>query len=407
MKYFFNLMFILILFLNNLRSQESKINIAVLDLDPTNILAKDAQFLSDRLRTELFETGMFQVIERDKMQNILEEQGFQMSGCTSVECAVEVGQLLNVQQMVAGTIGKIEDLYSISLRLIDVKTGAILKTATKDFRGTLSAVLTDVIPSVAFQLADQPIPLNKNPVRSPVKDEPKTGPDRPSKFSILLRGGLAGINFISNLNDAVDQYNSTYADSFSVKEADKYPAFNNFGLELQYSLRTRLTLKIGLASENMFSGWAYDESNYANRDNEYKDIYLERKFQLVNIYAGLNYKFWQNPQRYAFYLGTDLGLIHLISEYYEEYRLNDTDYAFDNSYTYNKLMLKLILGFNYFLGRHFIVGAEITGQYVSAFDSSQEYSDFEYYPTEFEDIMYPENLNATGVQLNIILGYLF
>jgi len=47
-------------------AQKSKINIAVLDLDATNINEEDARFLSDRLRIELFDAGTFNVLERDK-----------------------------------------------------------------------------------------------------------------------------------------------------------------------------------------------------------------------------------------------------------------------------------------------------------------------------------------------------
>ena len=91
---------LIILFITGICTGQ-RVNIAVLDLDPTGVSAEDSRFLSDRLRTELFETGSFQVIEREKMEEILSEQGFQNTGCTSVECAVEIGQLLNVNRIVA------------------------------------------------------------------------------------------------------------------------------------------------------------------------------------------------------------------------------------------------------------------------------------------------------------------
>ena len=145
----------LVLVFSTLYAQNSALNIAVLDLDPTGIDEEQTRFLSDRLRAELFETGSFNVIERDKMNSVLQEQGFQQSGCTSIECAVEIGQLLNVQAMVAGTLGKIENIYSINLRLIDVEKGTIIKTATRDFEGSLSDVLTRVIPEVSANLAEK------------------------------------------------------------------------------------------------------------------------------------------------------------------------------------------------------------------------------------------------------------
>ena len=89
-------------------SQSDKYNIAVLDLDAKGISRTDADILTDRLRAELVTTDRYQVIERQKMFDILSEQGFQQTGCTTVECAVEVGHLLNVTHMVAGNVAKIK-----------------------------------------------------------------------------------------------------------------------------------------------------------------------------------------------------------------------------------------------------------------------------------------------------------
>ena len=38
------------------------------------------------------------------MEQILVEQGFQQSGCTTNECMVEVGKLIGVEKIVSGSI---------------------------------------------------------------------------------------------------------------------------------------------------------------------------------------------------------------------------------------------------------------------------------------------------------------
>jgi len=68
-----------------------KINIAVLDLEGKGISSIEASVLGDKLRNELILTEKFDVIERGQMQSILKEQGFQQTGCTSSECAIEAG----------------------------------------------------------------------------------------------------------------------------------------------------------------------------------------------------------------------------------------------------------------------------------------------------------------------------
>jgi len=62
------------------------------------------------------------------MDRILAEQAFQQTGCTSSECAVKLGKLLNVHKMVVGEYSVIEKLRFITASLVDVETGRIERT---------------------------------------------------------------------------------------------------------------------------------------------------------------------------------------------------------------------------------------------------------------------------------------
>ena len=81
---------------------------AVSPLDAIGITKDEAKVLTSALRSELISTANFKVLERDKMNEILTEQGFQQTGvCNETSCLVEMGQLLGVTQMIAGSIGKV------------------------------------------------------------------------------------------------------------------------------------------------------------------------------------------------------------------------------------------------------------------------------------------------------------
>ena len=144
---------VLFLFPLLLFSQNSKQQIAVLALDPVGVSKNESITLTNRLRSEMVKTGVFTILERDKMDEILKEQGFQMTGCTSSECAVEAGQLLNVKQICSGSIGKIGSIYTVVVRLIDVETGEILKTVTEDCECPLERVLTNSMHNIALKLS--------------------------------------------------------------------------------------------------------------------------------------------------------------------------------------------------------------------------------------------------------------
>ena len=59
----------------------------------------EAATLTDRMMSELVNTNAVIMVERNQMDEILSEQGFQQSGCTSSECVGS--RALGVQNMVS------------------------------------------------------------------------------------------------------------------------------------------------------------------------------------------------------------------------------------------------------------------------------------------------------------------
>jgi len=161
----------LLLFSSSLIAQ---FNIAIIDFSGKNVSSNDASALTDRLRTELFLTGKFQVVEREKMLDILKEQSFQMSGCTSDACAIEVGQLIGVEQIIAGSISNVGRVFSISARVISVEKGKVVKTATYDCDGPIGDLLKFGMKDIAQQLAGLKTAQQSgtSALQSPVTKEP-------------------------------------------------------------------------------------------------------------------------------------------------------------------------------------------------------------------------------------------
>ncbi|MFC1481036.1 DUF2380 domain-containing protein [Candidatus Neomarinimicrobiota bacterium] len=129
------------------------IPIVVMDFDGYGISESEAVILSDRLRNQLFRLGQFHVVERGLMATILKEQDFDLQGCASDQCMVEVGQLLGADQIVGGSVSKIGNTYSISARLVDIESGKVLRVSDYDHRGAMDDLLTDAIPMIAKQLS--------------------------------------------------------------------------------------------------------------------------------------------------------------------------------------------------------------------------------------------------------------
>lgn len=112
-----------------------KIALAVLDFEGKNVDQSKAEAVTDLLRTELFNTGSFKVIERQKVRQIIEEQRFQSSGMTDTDRAVEIGRLLNVQKIMIGTVTQLGSTYIINTRIVDVQSAAVVLAEAVERRG--------------------------------------------------------------------------------------------------------------------------------------------------------------------------------------------------------------------------------------------------------------------------------
>jgi len=86
------------------------------------------------------------------MEQIIKEQGFQQSGCSTDECMVEVGKLIGVEKIVGGSISKVGRTYSVSSRIVNVETGEIENTGVFDHKGEIGDLLTTGMRMVAYEL---------------------------------------------------------------------------------------------------------------------------------------------------------------------------------------------------------------------------------------------------------------
>lgn len=121
-KIFYSALILFILLPHTARSLD-KMQIAVLDFKARGISKTTGQIISDLIRAEMVKTGFFVVVERDQMDSILKEQGFQKSGCTDSDCAVQLGKLLSAKKILLGEASKLGSSILITVRIVDVEKG--------------------------------------------------------------------------------------------------------------------------------------------------------------------------------------------------------------------------------------------------------------------------------------------
>jgi len=140
-----------------------KTTLAVLDLTANGISVAEASSLSDYLRgqiTRVISSGEFiskahisyVTVERSQMDKIFDEFNVQNTGCTDISCAVEFGKMLNAERIVIGSVGLVGETYTISTRIVDVKTSTTLAVADYLFTGQRDNLLREGIPRVVDEL---------------------------------------------------------------------------------------------------------------------------------------------------------------------------------------------------------------------------------------------------------------
>jgi hypothetical protein len=175
--------------------------IAVLELEAAGADRNLAAALTDSLRESLLKTGRFTLVERAQIEEILNEQALQQAGCTTQECAVQVGKLLGVRKMVSGRVVKLDDTHwRLSVSLLDVETAQTVRTESVTHTGDFVSLVERGTQPLAERLAGTPAvplaqpaapPAQKPPPRSVARAPEPSHSDWPWIVTGLVSLGLA------------------------------------------------------------------------------------------------------------------------------------------------------------------------------------------------------------------------
>ncbi len=114
-------------------------------------LAGLSKGLADMLITDLSKFYMLQVVERDRLESILQEQDLSNTSRFDAATAVRIGKILGAEALLTGSYFEMAGNLRIDARIFDVETSAILKsegvTGTSDKFFELEKELTSKILS--------------------------------------------------------------------------------------------------------------------------------------------------------------------------------------------------------------------------------------------------------------------
>lgn len=119
--------------------------LAVFDFNVTSGMTNETAItLTNRFRNGMTQAGVFTLVERSAIEQVLQEQRFSVSDIADPDNAPELGRLLTASKLMVGDIGKVGQTYSIFVRLIDAQTGSIEKSESLEYRGPQDGLLSEL-----------------------------------------------------------------------------------------------------------------------------------------------------------------------------------------------------------------------------------------------------------------------
>ncbi len=129
-----------------------KITVAFVGLEASGVSEASVGGIADTFLDALINTKRFEIVERERLTTLMEEQGLALSGCTTMECYVQVGQLAGASKLIVGKVSKVGETYTANVRVVDVFVGKVelsesaesnsldgLLSVTREMAGRLAA----------------------------------------------------------------------------------------------------------------------------------------------------------------------------------------------------------------------------------------------------------------------------
>ena len=116
--------------------------IAVVDFHNQGISSAAGQTLTDRFRLTLSRYTPYSVEASgdNNRFNILDKKPRDYSTCLTVDCATNVGKLLNVERIVMGKIVRANETFTLSADLISVKMEEIIRSRSLEYIGEMDGI---------------------------------------------------------------------------------------------------------------------------------------------------------------------------------------------------------------------------------------------------------------------------
>lgn len=110
-------------------------------LSSKSVPSADLEALNAKLSIELHQSGFFDLLERQKLDQIFKEQALSQSGAIDDKLAVRIGSIAGCESIITGSLEKSDRFYILVLKTVSVETGRVEHTISIEHGGKFKGLL--------------------------------------------------------------------------------------------------------------------------------------------------------------------------------------------------------------------------------------------------------------------------
>ena len=138
---------------------QTRLNIAVAPVEREGYVpAGVAAAVQASLEQELVAAPRFELVERARLEDVIEEISFQQAGVTDPSATAELGRQLNIDLLVFASVSRLGSDYSLKLRVVEVESARVVR-AEERVLGRLDTTVRAASRRAARALADAALAL--------------------------------------------------------------------------------------------------------------------------------------------------------------------------------------------------------------------------------------------------------
>ncbi len=322
-------MFLAVAGLLSASSARAAETIAIMDFTASGASASEAAAISGFVRSAVVRSATYTVVEKKNMDKILQEQAFQQTGCTSQDCAVKLGKMLNVKKMIVGEYTMLGGVRFLTASLVDVESSQIERSGK--VKGFEVGNADDAADQLVAQLEGKAVPAAQQPVQQvitpaytqpqPAWTPPPAQPARRGKgYLTLYLGGASGTlkKFTEKAEYESSAPYSFEGDSTETVEIDEIAAESggpSFGLRIgsqagAFAFDVELSMTKLVTPAQSVPMFITDDDYYYGTSNRTSTANLQDEFLIMNIMSFMFniYGVCNSDGKFQPYIGGGFGL---------------------------------------------------------------------------------------------------